>query len=860
MLHLLNLRIIFCLAFLHTVFFSPLHSQGNSDNVASFEDVIQALEKQTYDHIQEKVYLHLDKPYYSKGDNLWFKAYTVAGPNHTPTPLSQNLYVELINQEQRVLKRLTVYMNKGLGMGDFILVDSLAAGNYTIRAYTNWMRNFDEDFYFQKQIKLIDPLSDEPLKKTEADSSLQIRFFPEGGELITNITSKVAFEIQNAPDGIQGQIIDDQGNIVSTFETSHQGMGSFNLKPVAGRTYFGKVNGASKHELPKVRNEGFSIAVDNLSNPDKIIVRIMSSDLSNIKKEAFLIAHTRGLVGFSSKIEWTGRGAKISIPKKNLTAGLVHITVFNSNWQPEAERLIFKAQRAETINISMVSDKQQYNIRDSTTIKLKLQDENGKPLIGFFSMSVFDSAQISPTAFEENIMSSFFLNADIKGNIQNSAQYFNANNSTADQDLDLLLMTKGWRRFVWKDILNENFPQNDYPVERGFKITGKVVHAKSKKPLKKGLVKQIGTFQGIHSFAETEIQNNGSFSIENLLYYETDILLQGENAKGNKNVVLSIDSMPLNNFSRFVALDKSSNQSTNLNILNTFSEKSNERKLFDEAYDNTGITSFIERKKERDLIDSSYNFKNSEVRNLGEVVVEGKTKNNSFSSNISRGYAFKRGTYSISVVDLMDRGQKFYNALYLLQGRIPGFTIIPSATGEPRVLMTNHSAGSGTPKFTIDDSPLTNQLGAVTALRPEMIQRIEVLKGVTATMLYGDQGLGGVIAFYTKTPDELDEYYDRLDEYNKVPDPKNSKRLNGGYYKSRQFYAPNYSSELPGHFKPDYRDLIHWEPMIETDENGEATIKFFNADLPTTIQINLEGIWEGGIPLASSISYEVKKK
>jgi len=807
-----------------------------SDKTDKFEELLISLEKQTYDYVQEKVYLHLDKPYYSKGDNLWFKAYSVAGPNHTPSPLSENLYVELINDKNIVLKRLTVYLRKGLGMGDFALADSLASGNYTIRAYTNWMRNFDQNFFFHKQIQLIDPKYDKPVSKPEIDARFQIKFFPEGGELVTNLSSKVAFEIPNSNESLPVEIIDDLEQTIASINTTHQGMGVFEFKPLAGRTYFAKINGtATKHALPFALNKGFILSVDNTSNEEKVIVHIKSTVANRGKNEAFLIAHTRGLVGFASKIEWKGGTAKIIIPKKNLAPGLVHITLFDENWNPEAERLIFKKQNEETINYTLTTDQDSYRIRDSTLIKLSLKNKNGEPIKGFFSLSVFDTEQINPDDINENIVSSLLLSSDVLESIQKPAQYFDLNNENSDKNLDLLLMTKGWRRFIWKDILEKKFPETNFEVEQGFDVSGKVMQKGNKKSVSKGRVKQIGNFNGVPSFQETSTKSNGKFEMNNLLYYEGVTIIQAQDKKGKSNVILELDKVTAASLNDKVTIKK-------------------------ESYAKPIVTQekFLTRSRERKSIESVYSFEN--VTDLGVVVIEG-TKNNLISSNVSRGLVFNRGEYSLSAIDLMDKGQKFINALYLLQGRIPGFTIIPGESGEPNVLMTRKIWSIINPDppilYFIDDAP--SSLSAVTAMSAEIIARVEVLKGSRATGLYGPSGNGGVIAFYTKTSGEYDEYYKRLGE-NNITLTKNSKSLSGGYYKSREFYKPNYSVELPEHLKPDYRDLIHWEPMIETDENGEATIKFFNADLPTTIQVNLEGIWEGGIPLATSINYQVKKK
>ena len=696
------------------------------------------------------------------------------------------------------------------------------------------MRNFDEAYFFHKDIQLIDPLVSRSGAQTEVTASVEMKFYPEGGELVTDIPSLIAFEIQGGTEYSTGEILDSSGKVISTFKIVHEGRGSFLLKPEAGEKYYAKLSGSdAQYALPAQRNGGLVLSVSNKAEEVVVSVKSLNTNESN---EAYLVAHTRGLVGFASKLEWKGTTAKISIPKEKLAPGVVQITLFNKNWLPEAERLIFKAQNEDLINLQLTTTKSDYSTRDSTTVKIKLQNSQGEPLTGFFSLNAFDTAQISPLAYQESIVSSMLLESDIRGEIQNPSQYFEHDNALASKHLDLLLMTKGWRRFTWKDILNDKFPEIPFEVEQGFTVSGRVMQRGNKKPVAKGLVKQIGNFGGLPSFSEATTKGNGEFELKNLLYYEQVGLVQAEDKKGKTNVVLNLDSIKMSPFVKRVEIP---------------TRRGWEMISVAEEY--------IQRSLERISIDSAYSFENS--TDLGTVVVEG-TKNDVIFSNASRGLVFNRGEYGLDVSDIMSNGQKFINALYVLQGRIPGFSITSGASpGEPFVQMTRKVWSLQNPDppilYFIDDAPA--DLSAITSMPAERIQRVEVLKGMRATGIYGPSANGGAIAFYTKTGDEYDAFYKKLTE-NNVITSKNVLGLEGGFYQSREFYAPNYGTERPEHIKPDRRDLIHWEPFLQTNEKGEAEVTFYNADLPTTIQINVEGIWEGGIPLATSTQYKVKRK
>ncbi|ARS41859.1 hypothetical protein CA265_20250 [Sphingobacteriaceae bacterium GW460-11-11-14-LB5] len=101
----------------------------------------------------EKVYLHLDKTYYLAGDTIWLKGYTVDARTSLPSKKSGVLYVELF-KGQKTLKKRVIPLTSGFGWGDIALPDTLSTGTYRIRAYTQWMRNWPTEFFFDKTVKI----------------------------------------------------------------------------------------------------------------------------------------------------------------------------------------------------------------------------------------------------------------------------------------------------------------------------------------------------------------------------------------------------------------------------------------------------------------------------------------------------------------------------------------------------------------------------------------------------------------------------------------------------------------------------------------------------------------------------------
>ena len=180
--------------FLLTIVFSQLFISISAQNKESFQSNLDSLSY--YQH--EKVFLHIDRNIYSPGSDIWYKAYLIDDYTYLPSEISNNLHVELISPEGKIIESNITFLHYGFGYGDFHLSDSLPEGQYTIRAYTNFMRNFDDLLFFTQTITVLglEPIQEPVLVKSISDS-IDLQFMPEGGSLIENVDSKVAFKAIN---------------------------------------------------------------------------------------------------------------------------------------------------------------------------------------------------------------------------------------------------------------------------------------------------------------------------------------------------------------------------------------------------------------------------------------------------------------------------------------------------------------------------------------------------------------------------------------------------------------------------------------------------------------------------------------
>ncbi|RZL18074.1 MAG: hypothetical protein EOO96_28250, partial [Pedobacter sp.] len=311
------------------------------------EKLLKQLAKITATYPQEKVHIHLDKPYYTVGEDIWLKAYLVTAEKNEPSLLSTVLYVDLIDNKNSIKKKITLSVDKGIASGNISLLDSLSSGMYRIRAYTNYMRNYNQDLFFEKFIA-IGSVADNKIAKKVEDKKVEfgIQFFPEGGNLIGGIRSKVGFKAVTA-DGLganlSGYIVNKNKEKVAEFTAEHAGMGIFAILPQSNEQYTAIVtladNSIKSFKLPAVLESGHALAVN--STAENLSIRISSTADLVQGKDVFVVAQVNGIVyaSFTSKVDKAILTANIA--KKVFPTGIVQVSLFDANSKPIAERLVF---------------------------------------------------------------------------------------------------------------------------------------------------------------------------------------------------------------------------------------------------------------------------------------------------------------------------------------------------------------------------------------------------------------------------------------------------------------------------------------------------------------------------------------
>jgi uncharacterized protein YfaS (alpha-2-macroglobulin family) len=340
-------------------------------------------------------------------------------------------------------------------------------------------------------------------------NAIKLELFPEGGDLVTGLESKVAFRALNEfgkPADIEGVVVAENGSVITSFSSFHQGMGGFKFVPKAGEKYMVKItkpeNIKETFNVPEPLSRGYVMSVS--PGNTEISMNIHTTET----EELSLVAQVRNKVYYSTVIDAKKGGNRIIFPTSNFPIGVAQITLFDSKGIARAERLAF-VNKDKQLSISVETEKEKYLPREKVKMTISVKDERGLPMPANLSMAVVNDQFLSFADDKSgNILSQLLLQQDINQKVEEPAFYFSNKEQKADEALDYLLMTAGWRHFTWEKVMNENTPVASYQGERAI-IAGTVLDASTGKVISNTKIK-------INNGAEYQTDENGKFIFNKL--------------------------------------------------------------------------------------------------------------------------------------------------------------------------------------------------------------------------------------------------------------------------------------------------------------------------------------------------------
>ena len=775
----------------------------------------------------EKVYLHTDKPYYALGDTIWFKAYVTVGARHQLSALSGAMYVDLIDAGDNIVRTLKLPVSAGTAMGEFALQDDYKEGNYRIRAYTQWMRNAGDDYFYDHVFMVGSSTADENLNAngsssnnkastggTSTDSkntsTYDIQFFPEGGSLINGVVSKVAFKAV-APNGlgasIKGNVVDDQGTSIIEFKSEHAGIGDLTFRPEAGRTYSAKITLPDGKEstlaLPKASDTGYGLAVFQPAG-DSVLVRInvSATQLAALKQSpspVSLVVQSGGEAITSMNINVSGVRTSIWLKKSDFSMGIAQFTLFAATGEPLNERIAF-IKNGDKMQIEVASPKATYKSKEKVELQLLARKSSGDPVSGSFSVSVIDESKVPLDESEEStIFSNILLTSDLKGFIEKPNYYFTKDNEDVNKALDGLMMTQGYRRFSWKEITGATSATPVFKAEQlGSSISG-VVKSLNGKVFPDAKVKLFSLKSGIILDAVSDAA--GRFSFDNMILTDSiKLTVQATTAKNGTKLEVVMDPI-----SKVDLVKRRFKSSDSLGFL-------------------TSMKSYIENAKRQDaLVEKMGGL--SRTQRLNEVTISAKKLGN---KQFTAQGMFKIPDGSSDQTFVFKNAEACATLGLCLQGMLHGVTFqtldlvqnYPYSRNEP---MNVYLDGRKLQPQEIGDIFDNNQIA------PSDIGKIEVVR--TNMALISTLGNAPSILIITKNGYTRKNYQPNI--ANLAPK---------GFNKVREFYVPKYDRVGNASAIPDLRSTIYWNANVKTPATGKAALNYFNADGPGNYKVVVEGI------------------
>ncbi len=799
------LRRIFAICFA-TFLYNLAHTQG--------VDSMMNVYGQQYP--QQKVYVHFDKSVYRAGETVWFKAYVFAG--FEPSGFSQTLYAELIDKDGLVIQKKIYPVVENASAGNFELPGTQNT-NLSFRAYTQWMMNFDTSFVFKKELTIlgeqnnkVQPAGEQPAtpgdqnKKAKIEASAtQIDFLPEGGDLVNGVESLVAFKAVDAkgkPVKVSGELKNTRGEPVISFKSAHNGMGTFLLTPAGSEKYTAVVTDEFGKELkvllPDVKLSGVVLHISSISSKKVFIIKRSEADA-----QAFpivnIVAHMAQRVVYRARVPLAETSVNSgSISTEALPSGIMQVTIFNNNWEPLAERIVFVNNDNYQLEATLETPVINLEKRGKNVVELSVADT----LMSNMSISVTD-AEIGYKGYENNIISGLLLTGDLRGNVYNPAYYFKNTDDTTLRNLDLVMLTNGWRKFNWSNIVRARKPFLKYPVEQPLSLIGKVFGVNPSRPIQYNETMTVILQARDSSTRIFQVPKTGQteFALRNFVFYDT----------------LKI----------FYQFDKDRNLAANTSLLFENGLLKTPRTVLLPPFPLTNIDSIAIKRAKYFALQYDRFGDGSKVNVLQEVIVKARVRDP--KDELDKKYA--SGLFSGGDAQTFDFVNDNKNAFasdifQYLQGRVAGLQISQAGGGT-----SLQWRGSATTVFL---NELQTDVQQIASIPVTDIAYIKVFRPPFFGASGG--GAGGAIAIYTKKGSDQPA----------IPGKGLDRSIITGYNYVKQFYSPNYDDPQTD-VNTDLRSTLYWNPNVYTGgQQQKLKFEFFNNDFSRAFRIVLEGVNEYG--------------
>jgi len=751
-------------------------------------------------NLQEKMYVHTDKNSYLAGEMIWFKISTVEAYTNRPINVSNIAYVELLDGRNKVVLQAKISLEKGKGNGHLYLPLSIISGNFLLRTYTNWMKNFDANYFFHKEFTIYNTIkADSTGVTSKSSASPAIQFFPEGGNLVAGLTSRIAFKAVDQtgkPLQFNGAVINDKHDTLLRFSPQQFGLGSFYFKPHKNEKYRiyiqPQVGKPFYAQLPIIFARG---AVMGVKTQGDSILKISIQNSFEQSQSISLFVHSGQKVILSKRISTVDVVKDVNIPMELLGDGITHFTLFDAGLQAICERLFFKKPNS-LLEVTVNADRKEFSTRDKINLMIN-HTQRGQPTAADFSISVYqaDSAELN-----DDIAANLWLTSELKGKIDYPSWFLKNASSEAT---DILMLTHGWRRFNWMDVLGKTTWNFTFQPETQAQIISAQLSIPSQQPYSGKHSAYLSIPGKNYSFYTTPLKNNGDVNFYIQKFY------------GSKKIILQtdprVDSLPRIQINSPYSNIFADNQSQ------PFRSDERVQNLLNRSIAMQVHNSFYANQLKRETtasIDTTvfYHHADKSYR-LDDYVRFQKME------EVLREYVFE--------VSIAKRNKNYYLSTF--------------DSGNQKFMESS-------PLMLLDGIPLFDDGNTLMTIDPKTIKTLNI---VTSRYAYGINKFEGILSLLT--------YNGNLDG---IPVSKHALVLDyEGLQADRTFYAPMYEGDVSKSSRlPDFRSTLFWSPNNETSNNGNAALSFFSGDLDGTFIAVVQALSPNGGVGSGYTSFKVVKK
>jgi hypothetical protein len=628
-----------------------------------------------------------------------------------------------------------------------------------------------------------------------------IQFFPEGGNLLNGVETKVGFKaISSNGLGVdaKGILVDQNGKQLAEFKAQHLGIGTFSFTPKIGESYTAQVtfaNGFKKNvTLPAVTDDGIALSLSQKSDSLYISINTTDNFLQKNKNQPFyVVAQNGNALFYAAQSILRLKTYTIVLPTDNLPNGLLQVAVLRPDYKPYSERLAF-IQRRDFVKINLKPDLTSYKGRQK--IKFNLETVGGlNPDHGNYAVSVINAAKVP---FDENkestIFSNLLLSSYIAGYIEQPNYYFNTENANRLTDLDNLLLTQGYSSFSYADIATDKTPKISVIPEQGIDVTG-TIRRSDGMPLEKArLLFQI---PDKHYSVTGTTDKEGRFAFKNLIFKDSsEVIINARNNINSKDLRIMVDG------EGYPSLIRNINKPDN--VLN--------------------IDSFMSTYLSNSKIEHRSAFMLKEV-----VVKAAAAKKPSHTDYSALSGLSMQADREVS-------GDQFAGCNILTNClSTAGLTYIDYQL----YLSKTYNQGNRTP-IEIYANGMPVDVNYLLGLDPKGIESIEVFNNDGLTGINQRNNTLGVVVINMKEIKKVKLTKDQLKE---LFPPNNVLTFKPkGYDEERHFYVPKYEGPKTSLQVQDYRTTIYWNPVVLTDKDGKGSFEFYNSDDKGPYKVILEGV------------------